>query len=85
MYESSLYATYSLLLALCFGTMGLPHVLVRFYTNPDGRAARQTTVVVLGLLGRLLPVPTPVRRPGPELRARLEALDLREICLLTTL
>ena len=31
--------------------MGLPHVLVRFYTNPDGRAARRTTLVVLGLLG----------------------------------
>ncbi len=31
--------------------MGLPHVLVRFYTNPDGHAARRTTVVVIGLLG----------------------------------
>jgi Na+(H+)/acetate symporter ActP len=31
--------------------MGLPHILVRFYTNPDGRAARRTTVRVLGLLG----------------------------------
>ena len=49
--EHPLYATYSLVLALFFGTMGLPHVLVRFYTNPDGRAARRTTVVVLGLLG----------------------------------
>ena len=49
--EHPLYATYSLILALCFGTMGLPHVLVRFYTNPDGRAARRTTVVVLALLG----------------------------------
>ena len=49
--EHPMYATYSLLLALCFGTMGLPHVLVRFYTNPDGRAARRTTVVVLALLG----------------------------------
>ena len=37
--------------------MGLPHVLVRFYTNPDGRAARRTTLVVLALLGVLLPVP----------------------------
>ena len=45
------YATYSLLLALALGTMGLPHVLVRFYTNPDGRAARQTTLIVLVLLG----------------------------------
>ena len=49
--DHPLYSTYSLLLALCFGTMGLPHVLVRFYTNPDGRAARRTTVVVLALLG----------------------------------
>lgn len=49
--DHPLYATYSLLLALCFGTMGLPHVLVRFYTNPDGRAACRTTVVVLALLG----------------------------------
>src|SRR3546814_5731611 len=31
--------------------MGLPHVVVRYYTNPDGRAARRTTVAVLGLLG----------------------------------
>ncbi len=49
--EHPLYSTYALLLALFFGTMGLPHVLVRFYTNPDGRAARRTTVVVLALLG----------------------------------
>jgi Na+(H+)/acetate symporter ActP len=41
---------YSLLLATFLGTMGLPHVLVRFYTNPDGHAARRTTVRVLGLL-----------------------------------
>ena len=41
----SLLATYSLVLALLLGTMGLPHVLVRFYTNPDGRAARRTTLV----------------------------------------
>jgi Na+(H+)/acetate symporter ActP len=31
--------------------MGLPHVLVRFYTNPDGRAARRTTVIVLAMIG----------------------------------
>jgi cation/acetate symporter len=41
---------YSLLLATFLGTMGLPHILVRFYTNPDGPAARRTTVRVLGLL-----------------------------------
>jgi Na+(H+)/acetate symporter ActP len=45
-----MFATYSLMLALFLGTMGLPHVLVRFYTNPDGRAARRTTLHVLVLL-----------------------------------
>ncbi|MEU6641394.1 cation acetate symporter [Saccharomonospora sp. NPDC046836] len=48
---SELLGTYSLILATFFGTMGLPHVLVRFYTNPDGRSARRTTVQVLLLLG----------------------------------
>jgi cation/acetate symporter len=42
---------YSLLIATFLGTMGLPHILVRFYTAPDGPAARRTTVRVLGLLG----------------------------------
>ncbi len=46
-----LYLTYSLIVATFLGTMGLPHVVVRFYTNPDGPAARRTTLVVLGLLG----------------------------------
>lgn len=46
-----LLATYSLIIATFLGTMGLPHVLVRFYTNPDGKAARRTTVHVLLLLG----------------------------------
>ena len=53
--DRSLFATYSLILATFLGTMGLPHVLVRFYTNPDGAAARRTTLVVLGLVGAVLP------------------------------
>ncbi len=52
------YQTGSLLLALLLGTMGLPHVLVRFYTNPDGRAARRTTLIVLGLLSVFYLFPT---------------------------
>jgi Na+(H+)/acetate symporter ActP len=47
---SDLFLTYSLILATFLGTIGLPHVLVRFYTNPDGRAARRTTLHVLLLL-----------------------------------
>ncbi|RZT83320.1 sodium:solute symporter family protein [Pseudonocardia sediminis] len=46
-----LLATYSLIIATFLGTMGLPHVLGRFYTNSDGRAARRSAVVVLAMLG----------------------------------
>ncbi|MFI1169579.1 cation acetate symporter [Streptomyces sp. NPDC020801] len=46
-----LYSLYSLMVATFLGAMGMPHVVARFYTNPDGRAARRTTVGVLGLLG----------------------------------
>ncbi len=48
--EGSPLLVYSLLVATFLGTMGLPHVLVRFYTSPDGPSARKTTVRVLGLL-----------------------------------
>ena len=50
--------------------MGLPHVLVRFYTNPDGAAARRTTLVVLGLVGLFYLLPDAVRRARPGLHAR---------------
>jgi Na+(H+)/acetate symporter ActP len=50
-YRHPVFYVYSLILATFLGTMGLPHILVRFYTNPDGRAARKTTLIVLGLLG----------------------------------
>ena len=49
--EHAVYRTYALMFALFLGTMGLPHVLVRFYTNPDGRAARRTALLVIGLVG----------------------------------
>jgi cation/acetate symporter len=45
-----LYAAISLVLATFLGTMGLPHILVRFYTNPDGPATRKTITVVLAML-----------------------------------
>ncbi|WP_394621047.1 cation acetate symporter [Lentzea sp. JNUCC 0626] len=48
--EFPLYGAYSLIIATFLGTMGLPHVIVRFYTNPNGTAARRTTLIVLGLL-----------------------------------
>ncbi|WP_141365468.1 sodium/solute symporter [Glutamicibacter uratoxydans] len=54
----NLYETISIILALLFGTLGLPHVLVRFYTNPTGHTARTTTVIVLGLLSAFYLLPT---------------------------
>jgi Na+(H+)/acetate symporter ActP len=53
-----LYLTYSVMIATFLGTMGLPHVVVRFYTNPDGHAARRTTLIVLALLGTFYLLPT---------------------------
>jgi cation/acetate symporter len=66
-----LYSTYSLMVATFLGTMGLPHVVVRFYTNPDGKAARQTTVAVLALLGFFYVLP-----PVYAALGRLYAPDL---------
>src|SRR5436305_4150684 len=47
----SLLYTYSLIIALVCCTAGLPHILVRFYTNPDGAAAKRTTMWVMVLIG----------------------------------
>ena len=50
-FHHPLLYTYSLILALVCGTAGLPHILVRFYTNPDGRSAKRTTLWVMVLIG----------------------------------
>ncbi len=41
----------SLGLALMFGTAGLPHILMRFFTVPDAREARKSVFVATGLVG----------------------------------
>ncbi len=41
----------SLGLALMFGTAGLPHILMRFYTVPDAQAARKSVFIATGLIG----------------------------------
>jgi cation/acetate symporter len=41
----------SLSLALIFGTAGLPHILVRFYTVPDAKTARISVVWAMALIG----------------------------------
>jgi len=41
----------SLGLALVLGTAGLPHILIRFYTVPDGRTARRSVLWAIGIIG----------------------------------
>jgi cation/acetate symporter len=41
----------SLGLALMFGTAGLPHILMRFYTVPNAQTARKSVVYATGLIG----------------------------------
>jgi cation/acetate symporter len=41
----------SLGLALMFGTAGLPHILMRFFTVPNAAAARQSVFYATGLIG----------------------------------
>ena len=41
----------SLGMALMFGTAGLPHILMRFYTVPDAKTARKSVFYATGLIG----------------------------------
>lgn len=71
------YRNVSLLIGLLLGTVGLPHILVRFYTSPDGRTARRTAVIVIALVGTFYFLPfaygTLARAYAPELARNGEA------------
>ena len=41
----------SLMLALFLGTSALPHILIRYYTVPNQRAARKSTIVAITAIG----------------------------------
>lgn len=41
----------SLGIALVLGTAGLPHILIRFYTVPDAKAARKSVNWAIGIIG----------------------------------
>jgi Na+(H+)/acetate symporter ActP len=55
--DHPLAATYGVIVATFLGALGLPHILVRFYTNPDGQAARRTTTYVVLLLSAFYLLP----------------------------
>jgi cation/acetate symporter len=44
-------STVSLGIALMFGTAGLPHILMRFFTVADAKAARKSVFYATGLIG----------------------------------
>lgn len=50
-YLSSPIDTMSLGLALVLGTAGLPHILMRFFTVPDAKAARGSVVYAIFIIG----------------------------------
>lgn len=53
-----LFETWSTLLAITLGCMGLPHVIMRFHTSPTARTARRVAVGVIALLGLFYLFPT---------------------------
>jgi len=50
-FVSSAVGTISLGLALMFGTAGLPHILMRFFTVPNAAAARTSVLYATGFIG----------------------------------
>ena len=78
----TVYRAVSLLVALLLGTLGLPHVLVRFYTNPDGPAARRTTLIVLCLLSAFYIFPIAIGMLGRVFLPELASGDPDALLLL---
>src|SRR5207248_7613404 len=49
--DKALLENISLGMALILGTAGLPHILMRFFTVPNGKAARASVGWAMGLIG----------------------------------
>ena len=77
----------SLGLALMFGTAGLPHILMRFYTVPDARTARVSVAYATAAIGDVLPADVHPRlrrdgagRPAGDSRRSTRAATWRRRC-----
>ncbi|MEV1174677.1 cation acetate symporter [Nonomuraea sp. NPDC049784] len=55
--DTSLPGVLTVMVACALGTMGLPHVIVRVYTNSDGRGARRSIVATQAMLAVFCVVP----------------------------
>ncbi|XEC96738.1 cation acetate symporter [Paenibacillus tarimensis] len=74
---------FSMVLALVLGTMGLPHIMNRYYTNPSGKVARLTTLWVLGFISFFYIMSSVVGMSGRKHVKDLAATD-PSIAALTT-
>ncbi|MGW5875414.1 sodium/solute symporter [Nocardiopsis terrae] len=70
-----LFETWSTLLAITLGCMGLPHVIMRFHTSPTARVARRVAVGVIALLGLFYLFPTVYGLLGRVLTPQLVMLQ----------
>ncbi|GAA1099397.1 sodium/solute symporter [Nocardiopsis metallicus] len=70
-----LFETWSTLLAITLGCMGLPHVIMRFHTSPSARIARRVAVGVIALLGLFYLFPTVYGLLGRVLTPQLVMLQ----------
>ena len=66
--------TISLNLALVLGTAGLPHILIRFLTVPDAKAARRSIIVATWIIGGFYLL-TPILGYGATLLVGREAIE----------
>lgn len=48
-YFPSFWQTISMVIGLALGTIGLPHILLRFYTNPSAKSARKSALMAIGI------------------------------------
>ncbi|GAB3724061.1 sodium/solute symporter [Nocardiopsis nanhaiensis] len=69
------FETWSTLLAITLGCMGLPHVIMRFHTSPTARIARRVAVGVIALLGLFYLFPTVYGLLGRVLTPQLVMLQ----------
>ena len=67
----------SLGIALLFGTAGLPHILVRFYTVPDAKTARVSVVWAMIIIGTFYILTTFLGFGAATIHAQIPRLHLQ--------
>lgn len=65
-FQMDLFSSLSFALGQSLGILGLPHLLIRFFTVPDEAAARKSVVVAVWIIGGVFPsLPAKDRCGGP--------------------